>query len=93
MSYPKDQLEPPAAATEDARSFELLRLWYARNEQHIALREDVWDDPAAWGVLLADLARQIATDLANGHALDATQTLARIRLALDAELGPEGRDR
>lgn len=56
---PNKHLEPPPAATRDAASFELLRVWIAEQGQHVSLRSGVWEDPFAWGIVLADLARHI----------------------------------
>jgi Domain of unknown function (DUF5076) len=53
------QLAIPAVAAKDAASFELLRVWVAQQSQQVTLRPGVWEDPAAWGVMLADLARNI----------------------------------
>jgi hypothetical protein len=52
-------LEPPPAASRDKASFELLRVWIAEQGQHVSLRSGVWEDPFAWGIVLADLARHI----------------------------------
>ena len=56
---PNKHLEPPPAAKRDAASFELLRVWIAGQGQHVSLRSGVWEDPFAWGIVLADLARHI----------------------------------
>ncbi len=83
------QLQVPPAARNDRRSFELLRVWIADGEQHITLRAGIWDDPAAWGTMLADLAGHIANTFeqsaAPGQAPDRQVLLARIKEALDAE--------
>jgi hypothetical protein len=52
-------LDPPPAATRDKASFELLRVWVAEQGQHVSLRSGTWEDPFAWGIVLADLARHI----------------------------------
>ncbi|HEV2646186.1 MAG TPA: DUF5076 domain-containing protein [Acidobacteriaceae bacterium] len=53
-------LEIPAAATRDPGSFEVLRVWIAEQGQHVSIRSGAWEDPFAWGIVLADLARHIA---------------------------------
>jgi hypothetical protein len=58
MSSPK-YLDPPPAASRDKASFELLRVWVAEQGQHVSLRAGAWEDPFAWGIVLADLARHI----------------------------------
>ena len=55
-----DQLRVPEPARTDAKSFELLRVWIAHQDQHISMRVGVWKEPEAWGMMLADLARHIA---------------------------------
>jgi Domain of unknown function (DUF5076) len=53
------QLAIPTAAAKDPQSFELLRVWVAQQSQQVTLRPGIWQDPSAWGVMLADLARNI----------------------------------
>ncbi|HZY74266.1 MAG TPA: DUF5076 domain-containing protein [Edaphobacter sp.] len=50
----------PTAAERDKASFEVLRVWIAEQSQHVSIRSEAWDDPFAWGIVLADLARHIA---------------------------------
>lgn len=52
-------LDPPPAASRDTASFELLRVWVAEQGQHVSLCSGAWEDPFAWGMVLADLARHI----------------------------------
>ena len=58
-SRPAKELAVPALAAKDPASFELLRLWIAGQSQQVTLRPGIWQDPSAWGVMLADLARSI----------------------------------
>jgi len=53
-------LEIPPAAARDKAAFEVLRVWVAEQGQHVSLRSGAWEDPFAWGIVLADLARHIA---------------------------------
>ncbi len=84
----KNALAIPKAALRDPKSFEVLRVWIAEQDQHVALSLGVWQDPAAWGILLADLARHIV----RGHGqqpgkrdFDADTFLERLRDGFDAE--------
>ena len=88
MSYPKDELPPPDPAREDDQAFELARLWFAGGVPQVRARLELWDDPAAWGVVLGDVARQIARQCARPDDEDGEGALARLRAGLDAELGP-----
>ncbi len=86
MSYPKDELPAPAAAHEDPTAFELARLWFADGAPHVSARVELWPDPAAWGLVLGDAARQLAALYAERGDHDAGTVLARIRAGLHAEL-------
>jgi hypothetical protein len=79
-----DQLHIPDATKTDPKSFELLRVWVANKGQHVSLRAGVWKDPAAWGIMLADLAKHIANSYQD-EGLDRLETLHRIKAAFDAE--------
>jgi Domain of unknown function (DUF5076) len=81
----KNELIIPDAAKQDPSSFELVRVWVARKAQHVSLRTGVWKDPAAWGIMLADLARHVANSYQD-DGRDPVIALQRIRDGLDAEL-------
>ena len=57
---PAKHLDIPPAASRDKASFEVLRVWIAEQGQHVSIRSGAWEDPFAWGIVLADLARHIA---------------------------------
>lgn len=81
------QLAIPAVALKDAASFELIRVWVAEHSQQISLRPGVWQDPAAWGVMLADLARNIVQVHAeNDEDLDAAAFVATLLEGFDTEI-------
>lgn len=84
---PAKQLAIPDAAAQDAASFELLRVWVAQQSQQISLRPGIWEDPSAWGVMLADLARNIVTVHAENDAnLDSEAFLAAMLEGFDTEI-------
>jgi hypothetical protein len=81
------QLAVPTAAQKDAASFELIRVWVAQQSQQITLRPGVWEDPSAWGVMLADLARNIVQVHAeNDEDLDSEAFLAALLEGFDTEI-------
>jgi hypothetical protein len=82
----REQLLIPDAARDDLKSFELLRVWVAKKGQHVSLRAGTWNDPAAWGIMLADLARHIANSYELESGLDPAKTLQRIKAAFEGEL-------
>jgi hypothetical protein len=75
---------PPEAATRES-AIELARIWVANGNQHVSLATGIWDDPAAWGLMLVDLARHIANSYAAMGGTSHEAVLARIRSGFDAE--------
>jgi len=74
-------------ALKDAASFELIRVWVAEQSQQISLRPGVWQDPAAWGVMLADLARNIVqVHMENDEELDGAAFVAALLEGFDTEI-------
>jgi Domain of unknown function (DUF5076) len=62
----RSELKIPGAAKGDSEAVEILRIWLSGGSQHVSLKTDVWDDPTAWGLMLADLARHVANAYAAG---------------------------
>jgi len=80
-------LDPPPAASRDHASFELLRVWVAEQGQHVSLRSGTWNDPFAWGIVLADLARHIVNaEALNNEDLDKEAFLERMLEGFEAEI-------
>lgn len=79
------QLTIPSSITQDPNSFEILRVWVATNGQHVSLRSGIWEDPAAWGIMLADLARHVANAYRENNGFDESKTLQRIKAGFEAE--------
>ncbi|MGE4063186.1 MAG: DUF5076 domain-containing protein [Rhodospirillaceae bacterium] len=85
MSEPATGEMPPPAVAKSPTAFEVMRVWAEPNtEQHFVIRT-TWDDPGAWGILLADVAREAAKAYAaQGHV--EKEALRRIIALLNAEL-------
>jgi hypothetical protein len=50
-----------------------------------ALNVGLWDDPSAWGILLADVARHVADAQFRMAGHNPKETLAKIRRLFEAE--------
>jgi len=88
-------LGAPLLSRADPASLEFLRAWVSGEQVGVELREDLWMDPAAWGVALVDVALAAARSYAR-KGLPLPLALERIREGLDAEWevassGPEKR--
>jgi hypothetical protein len=77
----------PPVAQRDKASFEVMRVWIAEHGQHVSIRSGAWEDPFAWGIVLADLARHIAHahELQN-DAADKDAFLHRLLEGFQAEI-------
>lgn len=86
MSHLKHALIIPDAATKDPDSREMVRAWVANKALHCSLQVGVWKEPAAWGILLADIARHVGNAHAEMDGRDRAATVAAIRKLFNAEL-------
>ena len=78
------ELEPPPLARENPEAAEVMRIWTAPGEgPHVILRT-TWEDPAAWGVMLVDIARHAANAFAK-EGMKRDEVLVRIKTLFDAE--------
>jgi hypothetical protein len=91
MSLPPDRSPPafdalraPPAALEQG-GVEVLRAVIVDGGLHVSLRR-AFDDPEAWGMLIADVAHHIARIYANEKQLSEDETLARVRAIFEAEM-------
>lgn len=89
-------LSPPPEVENDEFSVEMIRGWIAERGLSCTLNLGHWhrhstvDERQAWGVLLADLCRQIATELQEVTQDDPTESLRVLVEALLSELGRDG---
>ena len=79
-------LVPPPGGAEADRAFEVIRVWVVDDHQEFSIRPRVWKDPAAWGLLLADLMRHVAQAIEQGEGKDIEAVLERIKEGFDAEM-------
>lgn len=78
------ELQIPEAAKKDSEAVEILRIWIADGSQHVSLKTGVWEDPAGWGLMLADLAKHVANAYA-AEGKDRDEALCRVYQGLQAE--------
>jgi len=78
------ELPPPPAASNNTESVEVLRAWAAPGGPAAVALRTTWKDPAAWGLMLVDVARH-AANAYEREGRDRKEVLARIRQFFDAE--------
>jgi Domain of unknown function (DUF5076) len=74
MSATESQLRIPDSAVDDPTAFEVARVWVAHGAEHVTLRFDAWKNPAAWGIVLADLMRHLVNAYEQDMGLDRDAT-------------------
>jgi Domain of unknown function (DUF5076) len=79
-----DALVIPPTALEQG-GVEVLRAAIVDGGLHVSLRR-AFDDPEAWGMLIADVARHVARIYATENKFREEETLERIRSLFNAEL-------
>jgi hypothetical protein len=80
------EISAPPDTAGDPSAVELLRAWLVGDTLQCALRADVFEDPASWGEVLADLARHVASAVGEDSGADPEATLGLIREAFVQEL-------
>jgi len=53
------ELAPPHSIHGASKAMELARIWIVDENQHVSISGNLWRDPAAWGLMLVDLAKHI----------------------------------
>lgn len=85
MSMTKPEGLPiPPEVLSSATQAEMARIWIADGNQVVTLSSRLWDDPGAWGLMLVDLAKHVATAYSE-RGLNFEDALRSIRAAMDAE--------
>jgi len=79
-----DPLHAPPGALERG-GVEVLRAAIVDGGLHVSLRR-AFDDPQAWGMLIADVARHAARIFATETNVTEDQAIERIRSMFDAEM-------
>lgn len=81
-----NELGVPPSLYSDEQARELARIWSTGNGQVFILNVHEWDEPAAWGLLLVDFARQAASAYAQAsNNWTEEEALAQIKQLFDAE--------
>ena len=80
----------PEAAIDDPKSREMIRVWVADKGLHCVINVRSWgndvDEPAAWAVVLADVARHVANALEEQGGRDAREVALEIRDMFNSEM-------
>ena len=79
-----EALKAPPAALEKGGT-EILRAAIVDGGLHVSILR-AFDDPEAWGMLIADVARHVARIYAKEDNIPEERTIARIRNLFDAEM-------
>jgi hypothetical protein len=80
------ELPVPDEADDAGEAHELVRGWLIDNRLVCSLFPSAFEDPAVWGVLLADIAHHIANALAEVEGADRAAVLGAIGRAWETEM-------
>lgn len=83
-----EELKPPHTILEATRAMELVRIWIVDGKQQVSISGNLWDDPAAWGLMLVDLAKHVANAYAQ-TGRNKEEVLDRIFKGFQAEYESE----
>ena len=86
MGHQNELLIPPIAEN-DSGGVEIIRAWVAEKGLHVSLSPNVWKDPAAWGIALADVIRHLADAYKKSQDLNKEEVVQRILAGINAEIG------
>jgi hypothetical protein len=81
----------PEAALRDKDAVEMLRVWIAEGKLHCSIKAGMYietmkiPEEKAWGTILADVARHVATALESGYGANRDVSLGRICEAFESE--------
>jgi hypothetical protein len=84
VTAPFDALHVPPAAVEQG-GVEVVRAAIVNGALHVSLRR-AFDDPEAWGMLIADITRHVARIYATEDKFRESETVERIRAIYEAEM-------
>ncbi len=92
MTATPQELPRPHAADRDPYATEMIRAWVAEGQLHAQLHLGEWlrdgkvDEASAWGVVLADIARHIASGLQEITGEEQSAQLTRLVASLNAAI-------
>jgi hypothetical protein len=84
MKATPEQLAIPPQINEADEAAEVLRVWIADGGLAVSFKT-AFDDPSVWGMLLVDIARQVARGFAGDGIATEEAALRAIREMFDAE--------
>jgi hypothetical protein len=79
------ELPIPKEVQSANNAIELARVWASEGSQYVSLATGIWKDPAAWGLMLVDLARHVAASYHETSGMRREDVLKRIKAAFDVE--------
>ncbi len=85
---PESELPMPELVKKDPKAKEMIRAWIAGSGLHCSLNVGMWhgvhttDEPSAWGILLADVARHVSNALEEEFGIDRRERETMVSLIL-----------
>jgi len=81
------ELPIPPAAQRSSDAAEIISVWISDGAPSVVVRSGIWDDPASWGILLADILGHIVKAHANTGGIGPDVFRRRVLEGFRAETG------
>jgi hypothetical protein len=85
MTHHRYELPIPGPAAENKDAREILRMWGAGGKLRISIDTQDEGGPPGWGIVLVDLARQVAVAYEQSGGMKGIEVLDRIKRAFEAK--------
>ena len=82
----KKALPVPNSNDSTPNAFEIFSVWYVDDSPYVSIKFGAWKDPAAYGIMMADLTRHIAQAYWQAEGRDKQETFHRILEGFNAQI-------
>jgi hypothetical protein len=86
MGVKGGRLKIPEFLKGDSAAEEILSVWKLNGPQTVLVEPGTWDDPAAWGLLLVDIARHVSKAFEQNTDISKQDAFKRIMEGFNAEI-------
>jgi Domain of unknown function (DUF5076) len=74
----RQELPEPAGVAGAKEADEIVRGWLIDGKLDLSVQVDAFEDPGAWGIFLADVAKTVAAKVASSETGPAAEVLSQI---------------
>jgi len=86
MDTNKHELIIPPIAASSPEAVEFIRAWKVGEDLHVSLNQTAWQQPAAWGIALADIVQHFADACEKSQGWPRKEIIKQVVTMFNAEL-------